>query len=737
MIHRALPLLSAVFALLSAARGQDEKPAATGVEELTASVRDSLVVVSQVGRDGADRGLGSGFVISEDGLIATCNHVIGESRELKVRLASGEEYEATAVHAWDRKLDLAVLRIDTGEKKLEPLELGDSDDLEEGQRVVTIGNPHGLSFSVVEGLVSAIREIDEGGGEMIQVAIPVEPGNSGGPLIDLEGKVFGIVSMKSTVTDNIGFATPANALKALLEKPNTVPMKNWVTIGALDPRQWRDRMGARWRQRAGKITADSPGKGFGGRSLCLSQRKVPAPPYEIEVTVRLDDESGAAGLAFESDGGDVHYGFYPSAGQMRLTRFDGPDVYSWNVLKQFSTPAYRPGEWNHLRVRVTAKKITGFVNGEQVLELEEDKLRGGTAGLAKFRQTRAEFKRFRIGKDLSPARPDAETIAKLEAQLRDLDPTPERLEALSADTVHVRTLLDQRRQQLEAELADVARLADAVHRKSIEKAMLSELDREDEAEIDLVKAALLVSKLDNPELEVDSYLEEVERLGEGAREAVGEAGEDAQKLRALSKFLFETNGFHGSRSAYYSRSNSYLNEVIDDREGIPITLSVLYIELAGRLGIAGVHGLGLPGHFIVRHDGDDDAKQHIDPFGGGAFISLAEASKLAGLIPALGESADQYEISSKREIISRMLNNLKGIAIDEKEPEVALRYVELLVAINPEDPTERLSRALLNAQSDRQQQAIPDLEWIIERQPQGIDIDRLSEFYEHLKREAD
>ena len=88
--------------------------------------------------------------------------------------------------------------------------------------------------------------------------------------------------MKSTVTDNIGFASPSNALRRLLDKPNTVPMESWVTIGALDPKRWKDSMGARWRQRAGKITVDSPGRGFGGRSLCLARREVPDVPYEVE-----------------------------------------------------------------------------------------------------------------------------------------------------------------------------------------------------------------------------------------------------------------------------------------------------------------------------------------------------------------------------------------------------------------------------------------------------------------------
>ena len=136
---------------------------------------------------------------------------------------------------------------------------------------------------------------------MIQLAIPLEPGNSGGPLLDLFGRVQGLLTLKSAVTENLGFAMPINALKPLVKKPNPIPMAKWLTIGALDPDEWTVLFGARWRQRAGRILVDGPGSGFGGRSLCL-WKAPPKVPYELAVSVKLGDESGAAGLVFHSDG---------------------------------------------------------------------------------------------------------------------------------------------------------------------------------------------------------------------------------------------------------------------------------------------------------------------------------------------------------------------------------------------------------------------------------------------------
>src|SRR5262249_51447336 len=147
-------------------------------------------------------------------------------------------------------------------------------------------------------------------------------------------------------------AVAVSDLKTLTGKPNPVPLERWLTIGAIDRGQWEPLFGARWQQRAGRILVDGPGSGFGGRSLLLAQGEPPPLPYELAVTVKLDDEAGAAGLVFHSDGGQRHYGFYPSNGRLRLSRFEGPDVFSWHVLAEKPSEHYRPGEWNCIKVRI-------------------------------------------------------------------------------------------------------------------------------------------------------------------------------------------------------------------------------------------------------------------------------------------------------------------------------------------------------------------------------------------------
>src|SRR5439155_26701104 len=139
-------------------------------------------------------------------------------------------------------------------------------------------------------------------------------------------------------------------------------------------------------------------------------------------------------------------------------------------------------------------------------------------------------------------------------------------------------ILSDRATQLEQQASELRRVASKLRRQAVQKQLLEVL-RGPEEKIDLFHAALLVSKLDNPDLEIDSYRRQLDDMARELREKFPSKAQSAERLGALKEYLFSENGFHGSRSDYYNRANSYINEVIDDREGIPITLSVLFIEL--------------------------------------------------------------------------------------------------------------------------------------------------------------
>lgn len=729
MKHLAILLL---VLFTGAADAAERKPAheISDVIALAERAQKSVVVVTQYGRNGKQDGMGAGFVVSADGLIATCLHVIGEARPVTVELADGRRFDVTEVHASDRTLDLAVVRI--GATNLPVLRLGDSETLQQGAPVVAIGNPVGLEHSVVQGLVSAKRDFD--GVELIQLAIPIEPGNSGGPLLDTRGHVQGLLNMKSALTANLGFAVPVNALKTLLDRPNPVPMARWLTFGALNAAEWKPTMGARWSRKAGRIQVEGMGEGFGGRSLCLWQKEVPPLPFELSVTVKLEDESGAAGLAFAADGGDQHYGFYPTGEKMRLTRFDGPNFLSWTVLKEFKTPHYKPGDWNTIRVRVETNGLTGYVNGQLVMESSDALPRGGKVGLAKFRDTKAKFKDFSVG--TKPPATGRESVPReFRAAATQLDgisgkSDAEIIASLTAVGEEARAALLERGLKLDKEAQQMRRVASALHARSVESALVSALKEPEEA-IDLFRAALLVAKLDNAELEIEAYQTELALMADELKQQFAVEANETSKVAALSKFLFTDQGFHGSRTDYYNRANSYINEVMDDREGLPITLAVLYLQLARQIGLTNITGLPLPTHFMVGFQPRSGMEQIIDVFDGGKVLTRSEAVELvADRVGRIGE--EDFQPAKKRDIITRILRNLLGIAQRNRNAGDTLRYLDVLVALNPDSPSDRLNRARFQMQRGENASAKEDLRWLLEHEPAGVDLERLTEWYRSL-----
>ncbi|HEX3726475.1 MAG TPA: transglutaminase family protein, partial [Pirellulales bacterium] len=591
--------------------------------------------------------------------------------------------------------------------------------------------PQGLKNSVVAGLISAVREVE--GRPMIQLAIPIEPGNSGGPLVDVEGRVQGILTMKSLVTPNLGFAVAVNLLKPLAARPNPIPMTRWLTIGALDPRQWKPLFGARWRQRAGRITVEGAGKGFGGRSLCLYQGPAPAEqPLEIAVTLRMDDESGAAGLAFGADGENRHFGFYPSAGRLRLTRFDGPDVLSWTILHDQASPFYVSGGWNTLRVRLADGKIIAFVNDHQVVEMVDESAAKGQTGLVTFRETQAQFKGFRIGPDVAPSAVPVDQADRLVKLLESATGGPldqQLIEALSAEAVPAAAVARERATMLDRQAARLRELADAAHAHRVIADLTAELMQSDD-KIDLFRAGMLVARLDNEEIEVAAYCDELERLGRELAGRLKPDSDDAFKLELLRKYLFEENGFHGSRGDYYNRANSYLNEVLDDREGLPITLSVVYLELARRIGLP-VVGLGLPGHFVVEHRRADGTPEIIDVYDAGRLLSHDETRRRLQESSDRQVSDEDFAPVSKRAIITRMLHNLLGVS--GTDPKAMHRYLNAILSIEPASGQHRWLRAIVRYRLQERADALADIEWLLEHKPPGVEIARVHDLQQAIR----
>ncbi len=188
------------------ASGQPATRAELSFEELAKQVRPSLVLVRCQDRTGVEFGQGAGFVVGANGLIATARHTIGDGREITVEFPDGTVKPVVEVHASTNSADICVIRVEaTG---LSPLAVSRDDEPAQGREVAALGHPRGDRNVMATGMVSGHQEID--GVRAVRLAMPIQPGNSGGPVVDRSGEVVGIVTLKSIVEDNVGYAVPAN-----------------------------------------------------------------------------------------------------------------------------------------------------------------------------------------------------------------------------------------------------------------------------------------------------------------------------------------------------------------------------------------------------------------------------------------------------------------------------------------------------------------------------------------------
>ncbi|HET7291930.1 MAG TPA: transglutaminase-like domain-containing protein [Vicinamibacteria bacterium] len=253
------------------------------------------------------------------------------------------------------------------------------------------------------------------------------------------------------------------------------------------------------------------------------------------------------------------------------------------------------------------------------------------------------------------------------------------------------------------------------------RARFADLVSRPEAELDFAHAALLIAAEEYPDLDVASYISRLDALGDALSARLGaEPGPDDAR-DALNGLLYEEEGFHGNTKDYYDPRNSFLNDVLDRRTGIPITLSAVYIEVAGRAGIP-VEGVSLPGHFIVRLR-TPEGGMLVDPFHSGVRLSEEDCQKRLDRIydGKMKLSPAMLASCGPRSMLARMLRNLKVIYVKRGDLQRAVAAVDLLLAASPDCHDERRDRGLLYAGLDCYAWAVRDLEGYLERVPQAKD----------------
>ena len=250
----------------------------------------------------------------------------------------------------------------------------------------------------------------------------------------------------------------------------------------------------------------------------------------------------------------------------------------------------------------------------------------------------------------------------------------------------------------------------------------------------LAEGALLIALEAYPDLDVDACLRRLDGMAETISARLGLELEPRRIVLHINACLFKEQGFRGNPRDYYDTRNSFLNEVLDRKVGIPITLSVVYLDIGRRIGLP-VNGVGLPGHFVVQY-GAQPEPFYIDPFHSGKILSEQDcAARVAQIYGQDLPWQESYlDAVSDLHILARVLNNLKVIYVRKGAHELALGAVERLVLLKPDVPSEIRDRGLLRAQLGQLRRALEDLTTYLEACPEAPDAPAMRRHVAALQR---
>lgn len=268
--------------------------------------------------------------------------------------------------------------------------------------------------------------------------------------------------------------------------------------------------------------------------------------------------------------------------------------------------------------------------------------------------------------------------------------------------------------------------------KSPRHHLATELSRP-EAEMELARAALLIAQEEYPQLSVDLYVARLDQIAEEVKDRLANESAPLVVLGEVIKTLYGRRKFSGNSDAYYDPRNSFLNDVLDRGVGIPLTLGIVLLEVGWRMGLP-LQGVDFPRHFLVRFTGSE-LRLLIDPFDEGRIRFEDEAQELldqsyGGTVPV---QESFLRTASKREILCRLLTNLKGIYVKIGDDHRALAAVERLLMVTPTAAVERRSRGVLLARMGRHDEAAEQFEAYLRVFPSAEDRSHILGMVKELK----
>lgn len=268
------------------------------------------------------------------------------------------------------------------------------------------------------------------------------------------------------------------------------------------------------------------------------------------------------------------------------------------------------------------------------------------------------------------------------------------------------------------------------------QALLAGIARRPDHRIDPISGALLIAATEQPGLDCAPAERLLDLWGRQLRERLDGVEGDLEQLETLRRFVFEEKALSGDEEGYQDLENCYLNRVLERRKGIPLTLSLIVLDLGRRAGIP-LEGVGFPGHFLVRHGRHPEIL--LDPFHGGRLLTLQDCAALLekisrGQIPF---SRELLRPSNPRQILLRLLNNLRGVYLARRQIDRALEVTDRILLFYPQTPTYLRDRGILRLKSGRYPEGVRDVQAYLEAEPDAEDWNDLAEIVEQAKEGLD
>lgn len=244
-------------------------------------------------------------------------------------------------------------------------------------------------------------------------------------------------------------------------------------------------------------------------------------------------------------------------------------------------------------------------------------------------------------------------------------------------------------------------------------------------EINLARAALLVAREEYPQLPPDPYLARLDQMAEEVRGRLGDETAPLVLLHELLDLVYRRNRFVGNREAYYDPRNSFLNDVLDRRRGIPLTLGIVLLEVGWRLGLP-LEGVNFPHHFLVRYAGES-IQLLIDPFDGGSIRFQDQAQEFLDRVYGGMVRVRPFYLAaaSRRDMLVRLLSNLKSLHANVGDDARAVAAVERILLLRPDAHDEHRELGLLYARMGRNEDAAHHLRTFLARQPSSDQVPRV------------